>query len=105
MTTNTFTAALGLAVLLTGCSASQQISDSSVAYAGQGSVVDYYASGTLKREASYSNGNLVSSTQYFASGKEKSHEEFADGVLVSATYYFESGRVRSQVTPTGAAAE
>ena len=105
MTKSTLTAAIGLAIFLTGCSASQQLPDSSVAYTGQGSVVDFYASGTLKRKASYSNGNLVSSTQYFASGREKSHEEFADGVLVSATYYFENGRVRSQVSPTGAAAE
>ncbi|MEL7447861.1 MAG: hypothetical protein AAFN78_01550 [Pseudomonadota bacterium] len=105
MITKTPTLAFCLAAFLTGCGAHQSIPDSSVAYAGQGTVVDYYASGTLKREASYSDGNLVSSTQYFASGREKSHEEFADGVLVSATYYFESGRVRSQVSPTGAAAE
>ena len=91
--------AVAMMVTLTGgCSSVPTAADNAIEHLDTGSVVEYHANGKVKREAEYTDGELVTLITYYASGTEASNEHYMLGELLAATYYFADGRVKTKIS-------
>jgi hypothetical protein len=87
-----------IVTLIGGCSSSPTAADIAIEHLDTGSLVEYHANGKVKREAEYTDGELVTLITYYASGTEASNEHYLLGELLAATYYFADGRVKTRIS-------